>query len=530
MGDTRGFMKSARRAPDYRPVCERIRDYREVRRPRAEDVSEEQASRCMECGTPFCHWACPVGNYIPEWNDALFRGRWDEAYRLLSATNNFPEFTGRICPAPCEYSCVLGINDDPVTIRENELAIVEGAFHRGIIKPAPPRMRTGTRVAIVGSGPAGLACAAQLNSAGHEVIVYEKDDAPGGILRYGIPDFKLEKHLIDRRISLLVREGVRFALSTGVGTDYPVARLMKDYDAACIAIGSRVPRDLAIPGRELSGIHYAMDYLTQSNRRAAGKRIDAGEEIDARGKRVVVIGGGDTGSDCIGTAHRQGASCVSQIELLERPPECRNEKMPWPRYPLLLKISTSHEEGGTREWGVLTKRFIGKDGRVSALECVRVAFERQAQGTCPAMKEIPNSRFTIEADLVILAIGFMHPRHQGLCDELGVAYDARGAIQADARYETSHKKIFTAGDAHRGQSLVVWAIAEGRRAAYAMDTFLSGKSRLPPSSCRPSSLLSGPSAAIPVFISSDTSSSNSSSSSERPSCSICLDRDTGTSC
>lgn len=479
MGDTKGFLKVKRQTAKYRPVCERIKDYREVGIVAEERHSKEQASRCMDCGTPFCHWGCPIGNYIPEWNDLVFRGHWEKAFLLLRATNNLPEITGRICPAPCEYSCVLGINDDPVTIRENELAIIEYAFKENIIKPNPPKKRTGRSVAVIGSGPSGLACADQLNKAGHRVVVFERDDSPGGILRYGIPDFKLEKWILDRRLRILEKEGIKFKTSANVGADYSAKKILKEFDAVCLACGSRVPRDLKIEGRDLLGIHFAMDYLIHSNKRIAGKKNGAKEFSDAKGKQVVVIGGGDTGADCVGVANRQGAACVMQIELLPQPPECRTQDYPWPKYPMLLKTSTSHEEGASREWAVLTKRFIGENNRVRKLSCVRVEFSNKDATGCPIMKELPNSEFEIEADLVILALGFLHPEKEGLIKEFGLELDSRGNVKTDTNFMTSKKGVFACGDMHRGQSLIVWAISEGRRSARAIDEFLMGESNLP---------------------------------------------------
>jgi len=479
MGDTKGFMKIGKQASEYRAVCERIKDYKDVTIMRPDDRSQEQASRCMDCGTPFCHWGCPVGNYIPEWNDLMFRGHWEKAFELLDATNNFPEVTGRVCPATCEYACVLGINDEPVTIRENELAIIEHAFKAGLVKPKPPASRTGKKVAVVGSGPAGLACAAQLNRAGHEVTVYEKDKKIGGILRYGIPDFKLEKWILDRRLDLMKAEGIKFVTSTNVGVDYPKEKLLKEYDAICLTGGAGEPRDLKIEGRDLEGIHFAMDYLIQYNRRVAGEEIPKEELIDAKDKKVVVIGGGDTGSDCVGTANRQGAACVVQIEVLPKPEECRSDDYPWPMYPLLLKTSSSHEEGGQRHWAVLTEKFVGKNGKVKKLISKRVEFEKTEENTCPVMKEIPGSEFEIDADLVILAVGFLHPVHTGLLTELGVEFDEKGNIKTDSDYGTSISKVFSAGDMRRGQSLVVWAISEGRKAAHSIDKFLMKRSNLP---------------------------------------------------
>jgi len=454
MGDPRGFLKVKRESAQFRPVCERVKDWREVAEPRSDDQSREQASRCMDCGTPFCHWGCPLGNFIPEWNDLVFNGQWERAFVLLDATNILPEITGRVCPAICEYACVLGINDDPVTIRENELAIIEYAFKNGSVKPHLPKVRTGKKVAVVGSGPAGLACAVRLNQAGHSVVVFERDDKIGGIMRYGIPDFKLEKTILDRRINIWEKEGILFRTGVNVGVNYPPNKLRADFDAICLAGGSRVPRDLKIPGRKLKGIHFAMDYLDHANNR--------GERKEARGKRVVVIGGGDTGADCVGTANRQGAASVVQIELLPKPPESRPADQPWPKYPAILKTSTSHEEGCKRLWSVSTKRFLGS-GRVEKLACVKV----DAQ-----LKEVSRTEFEIEADLVILALGFLHPEHNGILKELGVELDGRGNVRTGSNYMTSVKGVFSAGDMRRGQSLLVWAIQEGGQAAEAIAQYL----------------------------------------------------------
>jgi glutamate synthase (NADPH/NADH) small chain len=478
MGDVKGFMKVKRKKGIVRPVCERIKDFAEVAVIPSVEHSQEQASRCMDCGTPFCHWGCPIGNYIPEWNDLVFHKHWDKAFELLAATNNLPEVTGRICPALCEYACVLGINDDPVTIREDELAIIEHAFKHGIIKPNIPKKRTGKNIAVIGSGPAGLACADQLNQAGHKVTVFERDKNPGGILRYGIPDFKLEKKILDRRINLLKKEGISFKTSMDIGSSYPASKLRKEFDAIVLACGSRAPRDLKIEGRDLGGIHFAMDYLIQSNKRIAHEKIDDIELIDAKGKRVVVIGGGDTGADCMGVAHRQGALCVSQIEIMPKPQECRTKDFPWPKYPLILKTSTSHEEGGARDWSILTKGFTGEAGKVKKISCVRVEFTKDASG-CPLMQEIKGSEFEIEADLVILALGFLHPEKKGLIEELGLDLDKKGNVLTSGEFMTSVKGVFSCGDMRRGQSLIVWAISEGRKAAYYVDKFLMGKTSLP---------------------------------------------------
>jgi len=478
MGDLKGFLKVKRQPGRYRPVCERVKDFGEVNLLRTKSQNKEQSSRCMDCGTPFCHSGCPIGNYIPEWNDLVFHDHWEKAFSLLSATNNLPEITGRVCPALCEYACVLGINDDPVTIRENELSIIEYAFKNDLIKPRILKKRTGKKIAIVGSGPAGLACADQLNSAGHQVVVFERDDAIGGILRYGIPEFKLEKKIIQRRVKILEREGIKFKTKINIGIDYKAKQLAEEFDAVCIACGSRTPRDLNIPGRNLSGINFAMDYLIQSNRRVKGEQIPAEELIDAKNKRVVVIGGGDTGADCVGVAHRQGAACVIQIEIMPKPQTCRTQDFPWPKYPLLLKSSTSHEEGGIRDWSVLTKRFVGLDSKLTKLACVRVGFEKDTPG-CLLMQEIAGSDFEIEADLVILALGFLYPEKKGLIQEWKLDLDQRGNVKTDEKFMTSKKNVFACGDMRRGQSLIVWAIAEGRRAAYHIDKYLMGQSTLP---------------------------------------------------
>jgi glutamate synthase (NADPH/NADH) small chain len=473
MGDSRGFMKIKRNTAEYRPACERIKDYKNVNARREEKMSRDQAARCMDCGTPFCHWACPVGNYIPEWNDLIFEGAWEKAIELLDATNNIPEVTGRVCPAPCEYGCVLGINDDPVTIKDNELDAIEYAFKHRIIKPRSPLVRTGKKVAVIGSGPAGLSAAAQLNRMGHNVTVFEKDEAIGGIMRLGIPDFKLEKDILDRRIRLWKKEGVIFKTSVEAGKDIAIDKIISENDAVCLATGSRVARDLKIEGRGLEGIYFAMDYLMQANRRVAGENIPEDKVIDAGNKKVVVIGGGDTGSDCVGTANRQGASCVVQIEVMDRPPECRTNAYTWPAYPVLLKTTSSHEEGCRRDWSVLTKRFLGEKGKLKKLECVKVEFKRKKEGGCPVMREIPGTEFEIEADMALLAVGFLHPEHKGIVSELALELDERGNIKTDKTRMTSVPGIFAAGDARRGQSLVVWAIYEGRQAAEAIDRYLT---------------------------------------------------------
>lgn len=479
MGDIKGFLEVKRKTQGLRPVCQRLKDYCEVCVVPKQGHSQEQASRCMDCGTPFCHWGCPIGSYIPEWNDLVFQGHWERAFSLLEAANNLPEITGRLCPATCEYACVLGINDDPVTIRGNELAIIEQAFKKGIIRPRPPVKRTGKKIAVIGSGPAGLSCAGQLNKAGHSVVVFERDNKIGGILRYGIPDFKLEKWVLERRLEILEKEGIKFKTGIFVGVDYQISKLKNEFDAICLACGSRAPRDLEIQGRGLKGIHFAMDYLIQSNKRIAGKRFSFDELIDARDKRVVVIGGGDTGADCLGVAHRQAASCVIQLEILPRPPECRTQNFPWPTYPLLLKASTSHEEGGERQWAVLTKEFLGEQGKIKRLSCIRVEFDAKDTLGCPVMREVSGSEFEIEADLVILALGFLHPEKKGIIEKLDLGLDPRGNVKTDADFMTSVKGIFSCGDMHKGQSLVVWAIAEGRAAASHIHRFLTAKTTPP---------------------------------------------------
>jgi glutamate synthase (NADPH/NADH) small chain len=485
LGKATGFLEYGREAPRRRPVAERVRDYREIYHPLGDDTLHRQAARCMDCGVPFCHGAspaagqataawslgCPLGNVILEFNDLVYRRRWREALQVLHSTNNFPEFTGRICPAPCEWSCVLGINEEPVAIREIEKAIVERGFKEGWVVPEPPMTRTGKHVAVVGSGPAGLAAAQQLNRAGHRVTVYERADRIGGLLRYGIPDFKLEKRHLDRRLQIIAEEGVRFETNIKVGRDLPVAEL-REFDAVCLAGGATEPRDLPVPGRQLKGIHFAMDYLRQQNRRVAGDAIPAGEEIVAEGKRVVIIGGGDTGADCLGTAHRQGARQVRQFELLPQPPPRRTERMPWPTYPAVLRTETSHEEGGERRWCVSTKALTG-NGCVQRLHAVNVDFNTGA------MKEVPGTEFEIEVDLVLLALGFVHPEHEPLLSGLGVELDARGNAAVGGDMMTTVPGVFAAGDLERGQSLVVWAIAGGRRAAHFIDRYLMGRTNLP---------------------------------------------------
>ncbi len=477
MGKVTGFIEHQRREPLRRPVAERIQDYHEIYLDVAEEALRTQGARCMDCGVPFCHTGCPLTNIIPDWNDLVYRGRWREALQVLHATNNFPEFTGRVCPAPCEAACVLAINDDPVTIKAIEKAIIDRGFEQGWVVPEPPAFRSGKSVAIVGSGPAGLAAAQQLNRAGHSVTVFERDDRIGGLLRYGIPDFHLEKCYLDRRLNLMAQEGVRFETKVNVGADLSVAELRR-FDAALLCVGATVQRDLPIPGRQLAGIHFAMDYLTQQNRRLAGDAIPPAEEILATGKRVVVIGGGDTGSDCVGTAHRQGAIAVHQFQIHPTPPAERPPDQPWPLYPMVLRTSDSHEEGGVREWKVWTKSFSGSNGHVQKLHAVRMDLERDAQGR-RVIKEIPGTEFEVDADLVLLAIGFAGPERNPLLDALGAQPDARGNVAVDKSYATSIPGVFAAGDIHRGASLVVWAIADGRKAAHHIDKSLMGRTHLP---------------------------------------------------
>ena len=476
MGKPTGFLEFNRELPKKREPHERIQDYKEIEKPGSEELTKKQAARCMDCGVPFCHNGCPLGNIIPEFNDAVYQGNWKQAYEILVSTNNFPEFTGRICPAPCESSCVLGINKPPVAIEFIEKSIIEKAFEDGYVKPNIPKNRTGKKVAVIGSGPAGLAAAAQLNAAGHLVTVFERADEIGGLLRYGIPDFKLEKNIIERRIRLMEVEGIEFKTNANVGVNIPVQQLQDDFDAILLCGGSTVPRDLPIPGRELKGIHYAMDFLTQQNKRVSGKKVEA-DDILATNKHVVVIGGGDTGSDCVGTSNRHGAASVAQLEIMSKPPKDRSAATPWPNWPMVLRTSTSHEEGCDRNWSVLTKKFIGNEnGEVTGLVLVDIEW-KQEPGKPAGFFEIPGTERTIPCSLALLAMGFLHPQHQGLLDQLGVEYDERGNVKC-SRYQTSVSNIFSAGDMRRGQSLVVWAISEGREAARALDTFLTGKSLL----------------------------------------------------
>ncbi len=471
MGDQTGFLKVKRTDNLYRPVDLRVMDYHEIEELLPAEDRQLQASRCMDCGVPFCHWSCPVSNLIPEWQQKLFDGDMEMAYQLLQKTNNFPEITGRICPAPCEASCVLTINSDAVTIRANELAIIENAFDVGYIKPKPPQFRTGKKVAVIGSGPAGLACADDLNKLGHTVVLYEAADAVGGYLRYGIPNFKLDKRVIDRRVEILQLEGLIIETNVEVGIDITVDELLQEYDGICIAIGSRMPRDLPVEGHNLDGIHFAVDYLTQQNKAATGKNISDGERILATNKHVVVIGGGDTGADCVGTANRQGAKSVTQLEILSKPPDQRTLNNPWPMWPNIFKTSSSHKEGCHRHFGVTTEKFIGKNGQVQKILTSRVIWNQRKDGAFQ-MAEIPDTKREYPADLVLLAMGFVHVIKDGLITDLGLELSERGNISVDENYMTNIDGIFAAGDAKRGPSLVVWAIQEGKETAKEINRYL----------------------------------------------------------
>jgi glutamate synthase (NADPH/NADH) small chain len=467
MGKVTGFLEIDREQPSRRKVEERVQDWLEIYQPFPEEKQREQSARCMDCGVPFCHTGCPVNNLIPDWNDLVYNNRWESAIKRLHATNNFPEFTGRICPAPCEAACVLGIDQPAVSIKLIERSIVEHAWQNGWIHPEPPEESTGKRVAVVGSGPSGLAAAQQLRRAGHSVTVYEKNDRIGGLLRYGIPNFKLEKHVIDRRIEQMKSEGVTFVTNAHVGVNVPVEHLTEHYDAVLLAGGAEQPRDLKIPGRELKGIHFAMEFLPQQNRRCEGDLVDPSLAILAEGKRVLIIGGGDTGADCLGTSLRQKAKSVHQWEIMPKPPEQRAASTPWPLWPLQLRTETSHEEGGIREWGINSVEFMGDDqGNLKQLRAVRV-------GPPPTFTPEPGSEFTIDVDLVLLAMGFLGPVKSGMIEQLGVALDRRGNIATDGNYKTSVEGVFAAGDMRRGQSLVVWAIGEGRKAAAAVSAYLN---------------------------------------------------------
>lgn len=478
MGKPTGFKEFDRAVPGYADPKERVKHFEEFVQPFTDEETNQQAARCMDCGVPFCHSGCPLGNIIPEFNDAVYHEDWEYAYKLLTQTNNFPEFTGRICPAPCESSCVLGINKPPVAIEYIEKTIIETAFEKGYVKPDIPAVRTGKKVAVVGSGPAGLAAAAQLNKAGHSVTVFEREDEIGGLLRYGIPNFKLSKKIVQRRVELMESSGIQFKTNANVGVNVDAKELMYDYDAIVLAGGSTVPRDLPIPGRELNGVHFAMDFLTQQTKVVEGKTIPAADRILATDKHVVVIGGGDTGSDCIGTSNRHGAKSVMQIEIMGKPPVSRTENNPWPEWPLILRTSSSQEEGADRKWAILTKEFIGdENGNLTGLKMVDIEWEKALPGQRPNFKEIEGSERVVPAELVLLAMGFLHPQHEGMLEQMGIEFDGRGNVK-DADYATNVEKIFTAGDMRRGQSLVVWAISEGRECAKKVDEFLMGHSDL----------------------------------------------------
>lgn len=476
MGKLTGFKEYKREVHKARPVSERIKDYKELYINLPKDKIREQAARCMNCGTPFCNWGCPLSNIAPDFNDFVYNDEWVKAYDKLSLTNTFPEFTGRVCPALCESSCTLGVNSDPISIKEIELAIIENAFRLGIVKPRIPKVRTGKKVAVIGSGPSGLSTASQLNSVGHYVTVFEKSDAVGGLLRYGIPDFKLDKGVIDRRIKVMEEEGIKFKTNVDVGKDIKSADLLNDFDAIVLCGGSEVPRPLNVPGKELEGVYFAVDYLRAQNKRNRKEKVDA-DNMFAKGKTVVVIGGGDTGSDCIGTVIRQGAKKVYQYEIMPKPPENRTESMPWPTYPRTLKTTTSHEEGCIREWCVSTKELIGKNGRLEKLKGVTVKWSKDKNGKM-SLTEVPGTEFEKKVDIVLIAMGFLHPKHEGILDELKIEYDNRGNIFTDEKYMTNVKGVFAAGDMHTGQSLVVKALHDGRMAAMNVDNYLMGETSL----------------------------------------------------
>ena len=480
MGKPAGFKEYERQTPQQQPVALRVRHYNEFYENWDESQARDQGARCMNCAVPFCHTGCPLGNLIPDFNDLVYRGKWQDALIELHATNNFPEFTGRVCPAPCEAACVLNINQDPVTIEYIEKAIADRGWSEGWIAPEPPTQRTGKKVAVVGSGPAGMAAAQQLNRCGHWVTVFERDERIGGLLTLGIPDFKMEKSVVQRRVDQMSEEGVSFKTDVNVGIDYATSDLMSEFDAVVLTGGCTIPRDLPVPGRELGGVHFAMEFLTQQNRLNAGQPIPPSERISAEGKRVVILGGGDTGSDCLGTSHRQGAEVVYQYELLSEPPATRADSNPWPLWPLILRTSSSQEEGGIRDYDILTTRFSGVDGNVRKLHAVRVDWGAPDASGRPVMQRIEGSEFEIEVDLVLLAMGFTHPQKAGLLDDLGVALDGRGNVRTDANKMTSVAGVFAAGDMARGQSLVVWALAEGREAARGVDEYLMGETALRP--------------------------------------------------
>lgn len=484
MGKATGFKEIDRQVGSYKDELKRIKNFDDIYEPLKTEEVQQQAARCMDCGVPFCTYSCPLGNNIPDYNDLVYHGQWEKGLEILHATNNFPEFTGKICPALCESGCVLGINQDPITCKQTELTLVEKGWEEGRIKPLKPAANTGKKIAIIGSGPAGLAAAQQLARAGHLVTVYERNDKPGGLMRYGIPAYKLPKHYIDRRIDQMEAEGVRFICNTNVGLDVPVEELKRNFDVVCLAGGSSKPRDLDVHGRKLEGIHFAMDFLSQQARINDGTTIKADEKIDAKDRHVIVIGGGDTGSDCVGTSLRQGAKTVTQLELLPMPSKERAEYQPWPTYPMIFRTSTSHKEAekvfgeDIRQYAVATKYFSGEEGRVTKLHCVKLEWTEADKSGRRSFKEIPDSEFVIEGDLVLFAMGFLHPEHEGLLNDLGVEYDQRGNVQTGDNFMTSVPGIFSAGDMRRGQSLVVWAISEGRKLAKEVDEYLMGNTYL----------------------------------------------------
>jgi len=479
MGKATGFMEIDRIERDYEPVKDRIKHFKEFMVPLSPEKVSEQGARCMDCGIPYCHQGCPVNNLIPDWNEMVYSGKWRDALDLLHSTNNFPEFTGRICPAPCESSCTLNITDSPVAIKTIECSVVDRGWDEGWIKPQLPSKHSDKKVAVIGSGPSGLACAQQLARAGHAVVVFEKNARIGGLLRIGIPDFKMEKTLIDRRMAQMQSEGVEFRVNSNVGKNVSIKNLNKEFDAIAFCGGSETPRNLPVPGRDLKGVYFAMEFLSQQNDRVSGKVVNSDIEILAKGKKVLVIGGGDTGSDCVGTSNRQGAISVTQLELLDQPPEKENKALTWPNWPMKLRTSSSHQEGCERNWSVLTKSFEGKNGNVNKLNCVNVEWLKDSDGKMK-MVEVEGSIFSFEADLVLLAMGFVHPIHEGLINDLKVNLTPAGNLDAnEVKYQTSIKKFFAAGDSRRGQSLVVWAIKEGRQCAHSIDNFLMGSSELP---------------------------------------------------
>jgi glutamate synthase (NADPH/NADH) small chain len=479
MGKVTGFIDFERRDRGYRPAEERVKNFKEFVVPLSDEQLSRQGGRCMDCGIPFCHTGCPVNNIIPDWNDLIYKGKHREAIEVLHSTNNFPEFTGRICPAPCQEACTLNIDDQPVTIKTIECAIIDKAWEQGWVKPEVSEYKTGKKVAVVGSGPAGMAAAQQLARAGHDVTLFEKNAKIGGLLRYGIPDFKMEKNLIDRRHVQMEQEGVTIRTNVHIGVDITKRQIEKEFDAIILAGGSEAPRDLSVPGREADGVHFAMDFLIQQNCRVSGEDLGDVKEISAKDRNVVVIGGGDTGSDCVGTSFRQGAASVTQLEIMPQPPEKENKALTWPNWPMKLRTSTSHDEGANRDFAITTKKFVDSDGNIKGMQTIRVQWETMADGTMQ-MVEIDGSEENLEADLVLLAMGFVHPTPEGMLEDLNVDLDGRGNVLANTEnYETSVDKIFAAGDMRRGQSLVVWAIREGRQCARAVDEFLMGSTKLP---------------------------------------------------